>query len=1002
MPTGIPIAQTGLSIYGFQGLLAYNMALKIDQQLPPDERYYALFVQPPIGMTDVNKWEKRVGQNGIGFGIVLGTADKGFAVNVKGLLIIAFPDLTILLQAKANFIKLKPDLSTTSEGTLDALMVYASGQSTISIDIVAFWGIPVLLSVSGHARAFFSFADPTAWYLEIGRDEDGKRVTAQAIEWNNRWLFAAGFWFRLDQHGVVTGVLYDFQLRVSKGGFGVEVYGMARGEMGLYWEPPQWEGSLAMEGRIVAGYKGISVAIVLRGDARARVMRPFDVLISVRACVSALFWDVCKSFDFHWERLDAPQLESPVRRWAATPRHWTPRRIGAGSDLDMGIVAITPGAYVAGVQPHSVIALDFGKPMVDQTNKFNEAVALNDGGFVTIGRRSGWSGAWRLDGVTLVRDPDGARQTMAIWGTWAHETPQKNTTLRLGSSERFGHDGSLSSGFVDGLDLDYCDEPEDTVVCISLDGIAPGYGVLEDGSLYRWWNPDKSGRTRRAHDDRICGVLLEPGDRLEIDLPTGVDSVEVVTCSPPRRRAANSWVGRLCARLSANRLLRKLPLVRLLIRLCERRYVLVARELDLQPGSISSSHREDRKCPDVRSLTVKAERDGNVVIKPQTTGKRHVCRICYRPGHGTPEWVAISRRGGSMTANEFWTVPPEMKLLPPNEVFELEVTWTARMRSPQGSITQPRGTQKTKARFATAGPPNYRGALEEYIAGVYPFDGARPVYLGYDLSVTFKEDYVPYLYAAAGERLVFRLFDGQGRPVLDAHGNPFLVPATALGPVSRSVSERYWEEMYQMNVERGCLSPGAIKQEGETVRTSSAKGFSLTPNSQYVAMLVSDARSHVGLAEWGFTTSRFATFSHLVSSDVSVKPPQSAVALPTTLEFDTSARAIGILTVAFVDRFTMTPILTGDASACIGLLLESPEPLEAGTRLTVAVRGAPTVVLSNADHTRCVVRPESGSWALGLAPVTLTWRRDATPKLTVDGDSSPEVVSFQIDLAVGP
>ena len=97
LPTGIPIGATGLSIYGFQGLLAYNMRLDVNAGLPVNERYYELFMRDPIGITEAEKWVAHAGQNALGAGIILGTADKGYALNVKGMLVVVFPDLAILL-----------------------------------------------------------------------------------------------------------------------------------------------------------------------------------------------------------------------------------------------------------------------------------------------------------------------------------------------------------------------------------------------------------------------------------------------------------------------------------------------------------------------------------------------------------------------------------------------------------------------------------------------------------------------------------------------------------------------------------------------------------------------------------------------------------------------------------------------------------------------------------------------------------------------------------------
>jgi hypothetical protein len=180
------------------------MRLDLDEALPPDERFYALLMRDPAGITAGTKWIPERGQNALAAGIVAGTADKGFAINAKGMLVVAFPDLTILLHARANFLKKRPKLNATQEGTLEALMVYSSGESTMSSDIVANWEISSIVSVSGGARAFFDFDHPDAWYLEIGRDEEGKRVVAHALNWNGEWLFSAGFWFRLDAHGLVT------------------------------------------------------------------------------------------------------------------------------------------------------------------------------------------------------------------------------------------------------------------------------------------------------------------------------------------------------------------------------------------------------------------------------------------------------------------------------------------------------------------------------------------------------------------------------------------------------------------------------------------------------------------------------------------------------------------------------------------------------------------------------------------------------------------------------
>ncbi|MBA3360004.1 MAG: hypothetical protein H0T94_00795 [Acidimicrobiia bacterium] len=912
LPTGIPIGATGLSIYGFQGLLAYNMRLDIDAGLPIDERYYELFVRTPIGVTEAEKWVPQPGQNALGAGIILGTADKGYALNVKGMIVVAFPDLAILLQARANFLKKKPDLATAQQGTLDALMVYTAADEALTIDIAARWEMPSLVSVEGKARAFFSFSDSSAWYLEIGRDEDDKRVVAKALKWDNEWLFTAGFWFRIDPVGVVTGVQIDVHLEKRRGGFWVEATGSARGEMALFWEPSQWEGSLTLSGRIAAGYRGLSVGLGLTGQARARVRRPFDVHVHVEACVEALLWEVCKSFDFDWKREDPPQLESPFRRAAATPRHWTIyREPGPPEVLDTGVVSLLPEAGVPTIHPHSVVSIDFGKPMIDATGLFNEAVQLDDGGFMTVGERSGWSAAYRIDAVTLIRDPDHAAESITPWGTWARETLEPNTTLRLQSSKRWADDGSLTGGGLDGAELDYCDVPQPTRTCVSLEHIKRGFGWLDDGSLYAW-------------DDHA----------LLIRLHMRVSTTELALECPDREQS--------------------------------------------------------------RVVTIlESQSDGYVVaISNRELGKCRPVELCYPRGHGRWDWSKLAYRGGLATGNEAWTVSPDLQLLSAEQLYELRFQHTAQLKDPDGTITDAALPPIVK-RFRIGPPPSRIGALDGYVVSVVPSDGARPVFLAYDLAVEFVDDYVPLLYRDVDERLVLRLFDGQGEPVRDSDGNVLLVPVAVPSPRQLTFGELVWNEIRDANAARGCpVGPPQPANATTLIRVPLATlGVTLTPNSQYVAHLVSNARPAVALHSWGFATSSYTTFSDLVTRDRVVAPARTASAL-TVSTFDELAREAGVETIAYVDRFTITRI--ADVVATSAVLLEAPEPLGACHRLTVTIDGHAATLVANVDGTRVFARLSSGTWPNTDLAVRLVWQRAVAPSLSIAGNAAPEVVAFSL------
>ena len=934
MPTGIPIGSTGLSIYGFQGLVAYQMKLDVDEALPPDERFYALFMSDPIGITAASKWVPKKGQNALGAGIVVGTMDKGFAVNAKGMLVVAFPDLTMLLQARVNFLKKRPSLQATEQGALDALMVYSAGASTLSLDIVARWEVSSIVSVTGAARAFFSFDDPDAWYLEIGRDEEGKRVLAQALKWNGEWLFSAGFWFRLDHEKLITGVQVEIDLRKSKGGFYVEVKGKGRAQMTLFWEPLQWEGMLeplrAHLGRLQGHFDRSQLdrrrarpgqAPVRRSPARQGVHRGVVlggvqvVRLRLEAGPPAVVGAAAAQ-----DQRDAAALDA-----AAYP--------GPPEAVDMGVVPLDAGVPV--VQPHSTLAIDFAKPMVDATGLFNEAVALPDNGFLTIGEGSDYAAAYRLESATLLRDPDGAREPLEIWGTWARETLEPNTTLRLLSSERFDDDGSLSDGYLGGENIDYCTPSRPTGVCVRLAGVSPVYDRLSDGALTELIRAQSTPTFAE-------GLFLGPRDKLTIRYRKKLTHAKVVARDP--------------AGLEVTR-------------------------------------------------DVAADPPGVFTLIGKLFPKMLLLRLCYERGHGQLHWPTAGLLGGIQTGNESWNLPPDLQILRPADTYELTLAVTPRLMSPDGDLSDPLGTAvEISRRFQTAGPPAYPGALADYVADTYPADGKRPVYTGYDLVVRFVERYVFFMYRAAGQALAVRLFDGNGNPVRNADGDEVLVPVPEPGPEETSPALFGWEGIYATAEASGCVGPLPAETPAETV--GRIDGVALTTNSQYVAHVVSVARPDLPLFVWGFTTSSFATFTDMVTADRALPPPRVAAADSGASDFDNYARDAGIDTIAYADDFRVTPLLTVDQSACAALLFEAPEPLEAGSRLTVDVGGAATELVANVDGTRVVVRPAGGgTFARAALPVVLTYRRNvggALPVLAIAGDSSDEVVSFEVDAGAAP
>ena len=1040
LPTGIPIGSTGLSIYGFQGLVAYNMALDVNAGSPVDERYYDLFIRQPIGITHLDKWQGSPCDNALGAGIILGTADKGFAFNVKGLVAVAFPDLTLLLQAKAQLLQKKPELGAQSEGSLQALMIYAAADRALTFDILAQWGMGNLFALGGRARALFSFADSSAWYLEIGRDADSHRFRAQVLKWGDKWLFSAGFWFRLDETGLVTGLLAHLELRASTGGFFVEAVGSARAEMVLYWEPSQWEGQAALSGRIAAGYRKMSIGITLSGSANMSVADPFELRLRIKACFRALFWKICKGHTFKWIENQQPDLEPPIRLWSATPRHWTPnldgtpRSVsGSGSaKLKTGRVTLLRGGDTAVVAPHSTLSLDFGKPMHDATERFNDAAQLDNDGFITIGNRSGYNAQYRLDKVKLFRCDSNSWVKVDIWGTWAQETLEQNTTLRLLSSERFGHDGSLSESFCEETEIDYCAEPTDTVVCVSLAGIEPGFGQLDDGSRFHW--QAKGEECIALGRDDVLIIYPPPGiEQITVKtIPAGGDGYH--TSDPDSFRVSVGEGGVDGEAVIRGEDVREHCIVEFCYpsRLAETEVCVSLAGIKPGVGVLDDDSRYRWHAPEARrsgecivlgrhdkliiypppgidEIRVKAVRanryaerdqpgnataswetvavggDGTAVIHGGDVLEKCIVEFCYLNGHAPREWVDKTRRGTIVSNDEYWTctVGPKRRLLRPETEYKLTVVHTPRLRRGAGVADKPLGTLTETARFQTTGPPREFGALTNYVAGTYPAHGARPVYLGYDFIVRFVEDYVPFLYTLADQQLAVRLIDARGEVVKNENGDPVLIPASRLGRIKRRVSELEWERTVTRDANSECV--GRAQTTGGGLRKT-VLGMAAPPDlladSQYVAELIAigeDVPPSPPLYQWTFTTARYTFFSSMIDDPHrTLALARVATSTPTAEgDFDTAVRQLGAPSVAYVERFTATPYLDVDRRHCVAILLETPEPLDTSLRLDVTVAGSETHLIANLDETRVVVlRQDAADWPAGNHVVKLTWKRE--------------------------
>jgi hypothetical protein len=934
MPTGIPIANTGISIYGLQGLVARNRAPAWDMTAPADERYYDLFAAAPVGITDLDKWRNEEGQSALGIGIVVGTLDRGFLFSSKGLFVVTFPDVTLVLQSLSRLVSVAPELADATEGTIQSLLVYAAAERALSFDLDVAFEIPVILSLAGNAGAFFDFDDPAAWYVELGRDAPSRRMTANVLGWQGTWLFTAGSWFRIDAEALDTGVRLDVDLTAEKAGFWVGATGYAAADMYLSWSPLQWEGRAGYGLTIGAGYKKLAISFQFDGAAGVTVPSPTGFDITLEACVSLLVTDICKSFRFTWELPDPPSVSSPEARRFAAPRHYTVHPDEDGSHLIDGVAALgDPSGDGPSAELNSVVTVEFDRPMIDAVG-FNEGIALPDGGYRTIGDQSNWSSASELTDLWLVRDPDGDPERVPLWGTWALDTLEQNTRLRLFSSERFDHDGSLTSSFVSGYTIDYCAEPAVTRTCVDLRGLHLGYQWLPGGSVAAWlgtW----------TNDNTDVGLVMGES-KLLLYLVGAPRDVLVKVYVPWLDGNHHHYIPAVVEPEGVLQITAELVGDAYVVEVCWRR--------GHSGHQWSATRRSGVIVTDHEAWSVPAEL---LVLRPHST---YELGTTTRTTRKSPSGNIDTPLGDVVTISRFHTDGPP--------AFDGALADLV-----AGVVPAP------GARATYLGYDLVVRFVDEYVPYMWTSVGA-------ELRVRLVD--------ASGRAVL----DERGNEALGTVTTAGALEHSITTQVWDQLVEEYRDGPC-LPVSPPPLP--AIAETVEYVSGSRLADL-LQPNTRYEAQVVSTADPAQPLTRWTFTTGRYATFTDLVDTGREVLAAHRAPARQSgSGDFDTEMRVLGLATIAYVDHVTLTPVLNRAGTKVQCWLLESPEPLEPTSRLGVAIDGHDATLVANGDGTRALAIPRV-MHDPGDTEITLLWHRDPVglAALTVDGIGGDEQVVFTV------
>ncbi|WP_194397151.1 hypothetical protein [Microbacterium atlanticum] len=168
-PAPILLGASGLGIYGFLGGMGINFARTYDETAELPALDWAITHLRDDDLFTPAAWHYAKDAYSFGAGLVLGTVDAGFTLDLKGVLLISVPGPQLTLMALANVLSpALPGLLGDTSATILAVIDLDFGRGTILVALRVDYRVGLFLSITVPVTAFFDTRRTSHWYLELG------------------------------------------------------------------------------------------------------------------------------------------------------------------------------------------------------------------------------------------------------------------------------------------------------------------------------------------------------------------------------------------------------------------------------------------------------------------------------------------------------------------------------------------------------------------------------------------------------------------------------------------------------------------------------------------------------------------------------------------------------------------------------------------------------------------------------------------------------------------
>lgn len=231
-PAPILLGASGLGIYGFLGGMGINFARSYDETAELPALDWAITHLKNDDLFTDQAWHYDKDDYSFGAGLVLGTTDGGFTLNLKGVLLISTPGPEITLLALANVISpTLPELGGDATATIVAVIDLDFGRGTVLIALRIEYSIGSLLSIKIPVTAFFDTRNTSHWYVELGSYDHPATVTVLDVFTGSGYLEVHG-----DGVHLPTNPPLGSDGLVFATGFHIQAVLMGSEDIGLYFK----------------------------------------------------------------------------------------------------------------------------------------------------------------------------------------------------------------------------------------------------------------------------------------------------------------------------------------------------------------------------------------------------------------------------------------------------------------------------------------------------------------------------------------------------------------------------------------------------------------------------------------------------------------------------------------------------------------------------------------------------------------------------------------------